>query len=142
MQPSDLHNFRLPLARVPGLVALCGHNLKLASLRKRLIVLRNLIALRQIRIEIVLPREDRAFINVQPQSERRPRAQLNRATIQNRKRPRQSQTYRTSVRIRLVPEPRRAPTKNLRLRTQLSMNLKTNYRLPTIFHKQLKNSDK
>ena len=64
MKARDAHLQGSPLAWVSGLVALGCHNLKLASLRKRLIVLRDLITLRQVRVKIVLAREDRALVDL------------------------------------------------------------------------------
>ena len=63
VQPRDANLLDPPLARVSGLVALGSHNLQLALFGKRLVELRNLIALRQVRIKIILPRKDRTLVD-------------------------------------------------------------------------------
>ena len=57
--------------------------------RERLIVLRDLIALRQVRIEVVLAREDRLLVNRAAERQRRLDRQLDGAAVEHRQRARQ-----------------------------------------------------
>ena len=65
VQTSDPDLFRTPLDGMTGVVTFGGHDLEFAVGRERLIVLRDLIALRQIWIEVILAREDRLLVDVQ-----------------------------------------------------------------------------
>ena len=62
-------------------VAFGSHNLEFAIRRERLIVLRDLITLRQVGIEVILAREDRLLIDPQTKRECGPRAELNGAPV-------------------------------------------------------------
>jgi hypothetical protein len=115
---------------VSRLVARGGDDLKFAVLGERAVELRNLIALRQVRVEIIFAREDGLLVDAQAQSERGACAEFDGAAIQDRQRARQSQTHRTRVRVRLVAKTRGAAAKNLRLRIQLRVNFKANDGLP------------
>jgi hypothetical protein len=131
VQPSDTHRHRLPIARVPGFVTFSRHNLKRAVHRKRLIILRDLVALREIRIEIVLAREDRTFLNLKPERQSRARGQLNHPPIQNGKRTRQTQAHRTRVRIRLIAKTRRASAKDFRFGAELGVDFQPDDSFPS-----------
>ena len=116
---------RTPLQRMSGFVAFGGHDLEFAVSRERLIVLRDLVTLRQVGIEIVFAREDRSVVDVQTERESRTRAKFDDATIQHRQRAGQTKTRRTGVRVWLVAETRCAAAEDLRLRAQLRMDLET-----------------
>src|SRR6185295_14900481 len=121
----------LPFDRVTSVIAFGGHYLELAVCGKWPVVLRDLIALGQVWIEVVLARKNRLVVDAKTKSQRRARAQFHRATIQHRQRARQTQADRASVFVGLVAKARRAATENFRLGAQLSMNLKADNCFPT-----------
>ena len=68
--------------------------------RERQLVHGNLIALRQIGIEIIFAGESRKFVYPRPQCQRRAHRQFHRLAIQHRQRARQSQAHRARVLVR------------------------------------------
>ena len=74
--------------------------------RERLLILRDLIALGQVGIEVILPGKDRELIDVKPEGERGTGTKLNHATIQNWQRTREPEADRTGVFVGLVTESR------------------------------------
>src|SRR5215216_4893328 len=64
MQTRNPDLLRTPLERMTGFVTLSGQDLEFTVGRKGLIVLRNLITLRQVRIKVILAREDRLVVDV------------------------------------------------------------------------------
>ncbi len=132
MQARDLHGHRPPVVRVAGFVAIGGHDLKGAVCRKRLIVLRDLIALGQVGIKIILAREDRSLVDVQSQRQRCARAEFDRAPIQHRQRARQTETHGTRVRVGRVAKMRRAAAKDFRRSVQLRMDLEADDGFPGV----------
>ena len=67
-----------------------GRERDAASGREGPLVLRNLVALGQVRIEVVLAREDRPRLHRAPERERRAHRQLDRAPVEHRQRARQT----------------------------------------------------
>ena len=130
VESRNTDRLRAPLDGMTGLVTLGGHDLEFTVGRERLIVLRDLIALWQVRIEVVLARKDRLVIDLQTKREGRARAELDGAAIQHRQRSRQAKTGRTRVRVRLVAKTRSAAAEDLRFRAQLRMNLETDNCFP------------
>src|SRR5215470_12753553 len=112
MQPGNAHRFWPPLQRVTGGVTFGSHDLQHAVSRKRLVVLRNLVPLRQIGIKIILTREDRLLIDVQAQSECSSGAKLDGVTIQYWEGTWQSQTSGTGIGIWFVAKTRGTTTKD------------------------------
>ena len=112
VQTRDLNRHRFPFMRVSSFITISRHDFEGAMGGERLIVLRDLITLRQVGIKIILAREDRTLIDAQAERLRRARTQLNRAPIQNRQSTRQAETYGTGIRVRLVAKTRGAPTKD------------------------------
>src|SRR5205085_9633754 len=104
MQPGNANPLRTPFNRMTSFITLGSHDLKVAVSRERLIVLRDLIALRQIGIEIILAGEDRLVVDVQSKRERGARSEFDHATLQHGQRTGQAETRRTSVRVWLVAE--------------------------------------
>src|SRR5271165_3225643 len=98
-------------------------------LSQRLVVLRNLVALRQIRIKIILARKDRSLIDAAIQSQSGQSSELDRLPIQNRQSPRHPQAHRTNIGIRRSPKARGAGTENLRSRQKLNVHLEAYDRL-------------
>ena len=127
---------------VAGFIAIGGHDLKRAVCRKRLIVLRDLIALGQVGIKIILAREDRSLVDVQSQRQRCARAEFDRAPIQHRQRARQTETHGTRVRVGRVAKMRRAAAKDFRRGVQLRMDLEADDGFPGVhsFRFQVKGS--
>jgi hypothetical protein len=91
--------------------------------RQRQLVLRDLIALRQIGIEVVLAREDRSRLHVATEREGSADGEVDRRAIQDRQRSRKAQAHRTDVRIRWSAETRGTAAENLRRCPQLCVNL-------------------
>jgi hypothetical protein len=91
--------------------------------RERLIVLRDLIALRQVGIEVVLPREDRVLVDAAAERQRRARAQFDGPAVQHRQRARQAEAHRAHVRIRRRAEAGRTAAEDLRVGEELCVDL-------------------
>ena len=106
-----------------------GANLEAAAERERLLVLGNLIALRQIGIEVVLAREHGALVHLRPERERGPHRVVDRGAIEHRQRARVPETHRADVRVRRRAEGGRTAAEDLGRRQQLRMNLETDDRL-------------
>jgi hypothetical protein len=96
---------------------------------ERPFVLRDLIALRQVGIEVVLPREDRLRLNAAPERQRRTNRQLHGAAVEHRQRARQPETDRTDMGVRRRAERRAAPAEDLGVGQQLCVDLEANHRL-------------
>ena len=91
--------------------------------RQRLLVLRNLVALGQIGIEVILAREDRGLVNGAAQGERRANGTIHRASVQHRQRPGQAEAHGTDVRVGLRAERGAAAAEDLGGGQQLRMDL-------------------
>src|SRR5579883_3005164 len=113
----------------PFLLARRQHNIQIPVLRQRLIVLRDLIALRQVRIKVVLTRKSRKRIDPAMQRNSRADREFHRLPAEHRQCARQPQTHRTHIRIRRRPELHRTTAENLRLRAQLDVHLEPDHRL-------------
>src|SRR5438105_1992763 len=77
------------------------------------VILRDLVCLRQVRIEIVLTVENAVAIDLTAQRQRRAKHQLYRPAVWHRQAPRQPQAHRTALRVRLRPKLRAARAKHL-----------------------------
>src|SRR6266536_3203604 len=106
VQPGDLYFHRSPFDGMAGIVPLSSHNLEFTVCRKWLIVLLDLVTLRQVGIEIVLAGEDRLIVDVQPESERSARAEFDRPFVQHGKSPRQAETNWTGILVGCVVKSR------------------------------------
>ena len=100
-----------------------------AMLGERLVELRNLVALGQIGIEIVLAREDRALAHLAVERQRGQRGKLHGLRVQHRQRARQPQAYRADVRIGLGAEAVGATAKCLGRREQLHVHFEADHGL-------------
>ena len=96
-----------------------------ARARQRLVVLRDLIALGEIRIEVVLPREHGRADYRHPRASAA-RRQIHGAPVQHGQRPGQPETHRAHMGVWRVPESRSAAAENLGPGQQLGMNLEAN----------------
>ncbi len=80
-----------------GAVVAGDFHLQPAARDERLLVLRDLVALRQIRVEVVLAREDRARVHLAVRRESRADAELDGAAVQHRQHARQTEIERVRV---------------------------------------------
>src|SRR5205085_11935207 len=94
-----------------------------AAQRQRTFVLRNLIALRQVRIEVVLAREDRKRLNVAAERERRLDRVIDRGAVEDRQRARHAEAHGAHVRVRRRTERGAAAAEDLRAGLQLRVDL-------------------
>ena len=100
-----------------------------AARRNRPLVLGNLIALGQIRIEVVLAREDRDRVDLAIERVRDANRELHHAAVEDRQGTRQPEADRTDVRVRRRAEARAAAAEDLGLGKQLGVNLEPDDRL-------------
>ena len=110
----------------PGTAVIQWH-VEVAVDSDRLVVLRNLIVLRLVGVEIVLPGESapRHDLAVQRQSD--PDRRLDRGPVEDRQRARQAQTYRAHLGVGLGAEDGGAPAEHLGHGGQLYVHLKAQY---------------
>jgi len=73
-------------------------------LGQRLVVLRNLVALGQVGIEIILAREDRRFVDAASSAPSQPAWQLDRLPVQHRQRSGHAQANRANIRVGRTPK--------------------------------------
>ncbi len=90
---------------------------------ERLVVLGNLIALRQVGIEIILAGKHGLCVDPAAQRERRANRKLDRAPVEHGQRARQPETHRTHRRVRRRAKRRPASAEDLGVRQQLSVDL-------------------
>src|SRR6266851_38490 len=121
VEPLYAHGHGLAVRHVEDDFALADH---------RRLVLADLIALRQIRVEIILAIEHR--IQVDPRFESKPGADglLDAFVIDHRQHARHGGIDERNVRVGLAAERSRSPRKELRLRGHLGMNFHANDHLP------------
>ena len=100
-----------------------------AAERKRPFVLRDLIALRQVGIEVVLPREDGQRLHVATQGNRGLDCVIDGGSIEDRQGARKPEADRAHLRIRRRAERRAAAAEDLRAGLQLRVNLQADNRL-------------
>src|SRR5208282_6756046 len=91
----------------------------ISKLSQRLVILRNLVALGQIGIEVILARKNRSLIDTAIQSQRRPSGELDGFAVQHRQSPRHPQAHGTNIGVGRSPEARRARAEDLRSRQKL-----------------------
>src|SRR5947209_2740702 len=123
--------FHVDTRYADALFATVDRNSERAVLGQRLIVLGDLVALRQIRIEIVLARESRYRIDAATQGEAGADRHLKGSPVQDRKSARQSETDRANVSIRRRAIIRGASAKNLSPGPQLNVHFQANHRFVT-----------
>ena len=96
-------------------------NVHMTVLGKRLVILRDLVTLRQIRIEIVLARKSGKRTNFAVQRYAGTNRHLHRIATEHRKRSRHSETNRTNVAVWLCAETRGTVAEDLGARTELNV---------------------
>src|SRR5690606_9877555 len=105
-------------------------HLQPAVRRQRLIELRDLVPLGQVRIEVVLAREPADLVHRAVQAERGARAQLHRAPVHDRQRAGQPETHRADVRVRRGAELGRVRAEQLGRGRELDVDLEADDGLP------------
>ena len=107
----------------------------------RRVVLADLVVLRHVRVEVVLPVEDRLRWHVEvhrfPESQR----ELHHPAVQHRQRARKTEADRADVRVRLGPELVRAAAEELGRRRQLDVHLEPDHRFVLRHRARLPNHD-
>ncbi len=106
-----------------------GGDVDVAVLGNRLVVLRNLVALGQVGIEIILAREDRPLAHPAVDGERSERGELDRLLVQHRQSTGQAQADRADIRIRRGTETIQAAAECLGCGEQLDMDFESDYGL-------------
>ena len=89
-----------PRACLDGALAKARRQGDAAAERERLLVLRDLVALRQVGIEVILAREDRTLLHVAAERDRRGHREIDRPAIEHRQRAGQADAHRARMRVR------------------------------------------
>src|SRR5471032_371752 len=97
---------------------------------KRLVVLADLVRLRQVGIEVVLAVEHRALGNRAVKCDAELDALLDRTPVRDRQRAWERQADRAGLRVRLATGPVRTAAEHLRARLQRDVDLEPDHRLP------------
>ena len=97
---------------------------------ERLVVLGDLVALRVVRIEVVLPREHRLLGDLRAERKAELDRPIDGGAVRDRQRARVRQADRAGVRVLRRPEARLAPAEHLRARLQMDMDLEADDCLP------------
>ncbi len=100
-----------------------------AMLGQRLVVLRNLVALGQVGIEIILAGKDRSFVDAAVQRHGRQRGELHCLAVQHRQGSRQAQADGTDVGVGRIAEVGGAGAENLGRGQKLDVHLQPDDRL-------------
>jgi hypothetical protein len=119
----------MPIFCISAQIVSTQINVNESKLRQRLVILRNLVALGQVRIKIIFPRKNRDCVDAALQSHRRQHREFDRLAVQYRQSTRQSQTHRANICVRRIAKPGRARAKDFRLGQQLYMDFQPNDRL-------------
>src|SRR5205823_4162943 len=101
-----------------------------AACAERLVVLADLVRLRQVGVEVVLAVEDRALGDLALEREPELDALLDRAAVRNRQRPRKREADGAGLRVRCAAEAVLAAAEHLRARLQLHVDLEADDGLP------------
>ena len=91
--------------------------------RQRRLVLGDLVSLRQVRVEVVLPRELAPLLDLAAERQRPADRQLDDSRVENRQRTRMAEADRASLRVGRRTEVRRAAAEDLRPRAKLRVDL-------------------
>src|ERR1019366_1161127 len=123
---ADVDELRSVLLQVD---AMDPHVAEPATAAQRHVVLRDLVALRQVRVEVVLAVEQRALGDLA--AERQPDHQpvVDRTLVDHRQGPRQAEADRAGVDVGLISERELATAEHLRARSQLDVDLQPDHRL-------------
>jgi hypothetical protein len=139
VHPLDVDRHRLPFRRPSRRIAISRHYCQLAVRRERFVVLRDLVALRQVGIKVILSRKDGRFLNLQSQRESSSRTEVDGSFVQDRQCARQAEADRTRIRIWLRTGLNGTAAENFCGGRELCMNFHADYRFPAFFdHKKIK----
>ena len=97
---------------------------------ERLVVLGDLVRLRVVRVEVVLPVEDGPRRDLAPEREAELDRLLDRAPVRHGQRPREREADRAGLRVRRAAEAVLAAAEHLRPRLQLHVDLEADHRFP------------
>ena len=118
----------IPIATSPSGVG----TRELAARAERLVVLADLVRLRQVGVEVVLAVEDGALGDLAVEREAELDRLLDRAPVRHRQRAGEREAHRARLRVRLAAEAVAAAAEHLRLRLQLDVDLQPDHRLPRV----------
>ena len=117
-----------------SVLALFSHlHLDPTLFRDRLVVLSDLVVLREIRIEILLAIELAVLRNVQIQAHRSLDRILEHLLVQHRQRSRQTTNHRINVGVGIIPKGGGSCCENLAVGAQLHMGFKADHSFPGLF---------
>ncbi len=135
--------FEVQARDADALGAACGgFNVNISVLGQRLVVLRDLVSLGQVRIKIIFTSEDRSFVDAAVQRHRGQYRKLYYLLIEHRQRARKPQAHRTYIGIGRRAKLGGASAKNLGRGEQLHVDFKPDHRLilRACLHRGLGNS--
>ena len=127
----DLHG--LPLGAAAGFVAFRSHDSERPVRGERFVILRDLIALRQVRVKIIFPRKDRRFLDLQSECKGGPRSEIDHPPVENRQSSGQAKAHGARVRVRLRAGLDSTPAKYLCRGRKLGMDLHADDGFPAFF---------
>jgi hypothetical protein len=117
--------FQVGTSNPHALVRLSGRDINPAMFADRRLVLGNLIAFREIGIEVMLPRKSVVLADPAIQGKTRPDSHLDRSPVDDRKAAWESEADGAGLTVGRQAEHRPTSAKHLRLRSQLGMDLDT-----------------
>jgi hypothetical protein len=117
--------FQVGASNPHALVRLSGRDINPAMFADRRLVLGNLIAFREIGIEVMLPRKSVVLADPAIQGKTRPDSHLDRSPVDDRKAAWESEADGAGLTVGRQAEHRPTSAKHLRLRSQLGMDLDT-----------------
>jgi hypothetical protein len=120
-----------------GSIALALGHRERAARAQRNVVLGDLVALREVGIEVVLAVEERVLGDLAPQREPEFDRRFDRGTVRHRQRTRMREADGTGVGVRLASPSRRTRAEHLRSRLQLHVDLEPDDRFPALAHRSL-----
>ena len=105
-------------------------NLERAAEGERAVVLADLVALREIRVEVVLAGEDARLLHLAAEGERRGDGHAHGLRVEHGQRAREAEAHRARARVRRLAEARLARAERLRPREQLRVHLEADDDFP------------
>jgi hypothetical protein len=138
---ADVHGLRRVLLEMrardaDGLVAVGARNHERAAPAERDVVLGDLVALRVVRVEVVLAVEERVLGDLAPERVAEFDRVLDRLRVRHRERARVCEADRAGTRVRLRAVRERAAAEHLRPRLQVDVDLEPDDRFP-VGHRSL-----
>ncbi len=112
-----------------GLPPVARPDLERPPYAERPVVLRDLVSLRKVRVEVVLPREDASLGHLRADGEPDHRGEIDGAGVQRREHAREAEAERADLRVRRRAEAGRAAAEDLGARLELRVDLEPDHRL-------------